>query len=137
MGTENIICDTDVLIDYLDDNHLRHQETNYIISNHIGFENILISAISKMELLKGARNKRELFTIDTRIKRFNILLINHQITDIAIDLIYRYNLSHNLALPDALIAATALYTQPPLFTYNSKDFKYIDQLRLFNKLSAK
>jgi predicted nucleic acid-binding protein len=42
----------------------------------------------------------------------------------ATNLIFKYAKSHNLTIPDALIAATAK-SNIPLFTLNLKDFKYI------------
>ncbi len=42
----------------------------------------------------------------------------------------QYRLSHNLALPDAVIGATAIFYQMPLFTYNRKDFKFLPNIQL-------
>lgn len=92
----------------------------------------MISAITKMEILAGAQNKQELKKIEKQISRFNTLIINSQITDLAINLIYKHNLSHGLAIPDALIAATTIYTECALFTYNLKDYKFVEHLKLYN-----
>ena len=43
----------------------------------------------------------------------------------------QYALSHKLSIPDAIIAATALYYDIELYTYNVKDFRYIDGIRLY------
>ena len=51
MAAEGIICDTDILIDYFDAKQKRHEETKIIIEQKIGFNNILISSITKMELI--------------------------------------------------------------------------------------
>ena len=58
MATQKIICDTDVLIEFFDENKTRHSETAATIEK-IGMDNILISAISKMELIKGTRHKEQ------------------------------------------------------------------------------
>jgi predicted nucleic acid-binding protein len=50
----------------------------------------------------------------------------------AIELIKTYRLSHGLAIPDALIAATAIITELELFTYNQRDFRFISGLKLFS-----
>ncbi len=42
-----------------------------------------------------------------------------------------YRLSHGLALADAMIAATAIQTELELFTYNTRDFKFITKLGLY------
>ena len=92
----------------------------------------MLPAITKMELLAGAPSKAGLLKLNENINRFNVLLINGEITSIAIRLIEKYKLSHNLAIPDGLIAATAIYTGLKLFTFNTKDFKFISGLELFN-----
>jgi predicted nucleic acid-binding protein len=89
---------------------------------------IAISAITKMELLFGATNKSELNLIDKLTKRFGLLLINDEITGKALELIKTYRLSHGLAIPDAIIAATAIITKLEFFTYNQRDFRFITGL---------
>ncbi|MCK9271403.1 MAG: type II toxin-antitoxin system VapC family toxin [Bacteroidales bacterium] len=132
MAKELIICDTDVLIDYFDKNQIRHQSTKNIIDNRISLDNVVISAITKMELLLGASNKTEIVLIDKFVKRFGLLFLNDKISEKAIKLILSYRLSHGLAIADSLIAATSIITQLELFTYNSKDFRFIKGLQLFD-----
>jgi len=43
-----------------------------------------------------------------------------------------YSLSHNLNIPDGLIAATAIAYEIPLYTLNKKHFIYIKGLKLEN-----
>ena len=132
MEETEVICDTDVIIDYLDHLQPRHLFSKQIIENSIGREFIMISAITKMELLRGVSDKNVLMRLKKNIKFFDILLINPQITSISLDLIETYKLSHNLAIPDSLIAATAIHTGFSLFTFNIKDFKFIPGLKLYN-----
>lgn len=63
------------------------------------------------------------------LKLINIPIDNN-ISNLAVSLVEKYVLSHNLSIPDALIAATALTHNIKLFTLNIKDFKYIDNIRL-------
>jgi predicted nucleic acid-binding protein len=132
MATRVVICDTDVLIDYFDANQLRHNDTKIIIEETISLNQIAISAITKMELLFGATNKTELNQIDKLTKRFGLLLINDEITGKALELMKTYRLSHGLAIPDAIIAATAIITELDFFTYNQRDFRFISGLKLFS-----
>ncbi len=132
MGTDKVVCDTDVIIDYFDDQQPRHAFTKIIVDTIIGIDNVLISAITKMELIAGAANKAELRSINKNIYGIELLLINIEVSSKAISLFESYKLSHNLAMPDALIAATAIVTQFPLFTYNLKDYKFIDGIELYN-----
>jgi len=132
MATRVVICDTDVLIDYFDANQLRHNDTKIIIEETISLNQIAISAITKMELLFGATNKTEFNQIDKLTKRFGLLLINDEITGKALELMKTYRLSHGLAIPDAIIAATVIITKLELFTYNQRDFRFITGLKLFS-----
>jgi len=76
-----------------------------------------------MELLFGALDKNELRLIQNTMNHYNIFHLNEDISKNAIDLIGRYSKSHNLDIPDALIAATAIKNEIHLFTYNNKDFR--------------
>ena len=131
MAKDKVICDTDVLIDFWDTKSLRHLETKALLENQIGLEQVVISAITKMELLAGASNKSEESRIKKRLQGFNIALINNEITNEAIQLFESYRLSHGLAIPDCFIAATAKITGLELFTYNIKDYKFIGKVKLF------
>jgi len=42
-----------------------------------------------------------------------------------------YSLSHKLSIPDAIIAATALHYDIELYTYNTKDFRFIEGIKLY------
>ena len=121
-----IILDTNIIIELLKGN----TETKELLKN-INEENFAISIITSMELYYGAINKRELNKIKKFLKSFNLLVINEEISKIALELIEKYSKSHGLEIPDALIAATSIYYDVPLLTYNKKDFKYIETLQLF------
>jgi len=133
---KKIICDTDVIIDYFDQSNSRYKQTRSILDEKIGLRNVVISAVAKMELIAGAFSKRNLNLIKANISGIELLLINHEITLTALNLIETYKLSHNLAMADSFIAATSLYTQFPLFTYNLKDYKFIDGIELFDAVKG-
>lgn len=131
MAKEKVICDTDVIIDYWNEGSVRHSNTRHIIEELIEIENVVLSAVSKMELLYGATNKPDLTKIKKNISPIIVALIDNDITLKAMSLIEQYALSHKLALPDAMIAATALNSNLPLFNYNIKDYKFISGLMLY------
>jgi len=91
---------------------------------------LAISVISEMELVIGCRNKAELRTLDKFLSRFRVVKLNEQTSDIAIDLMRRYRLSHGLLIADALIAATALSQGIPFVTKNERDYHFIAGLHL-------
>jgi len=125
-----------VIIDYFDQSNPRNTETGLILDHQIGLKNIVISAITKMELLAGAVSKQNLNLIKANINGIELLLVNNEITLTALNLVETYKLSHNLAMADSFIAATSLYTQFPLFTYNLKDYKFIDGIELFDAVKG-
>lgn len=131
MAKKKVICDTDVIIDYWNINNPRYAYTKNILEDTIEIDNVVLSGITKMELIVGATNKLELARINKNLHQFTIAFLNNDIAQIAMQLLQDYNLSHGLALPDAFIAATSLYTQFELFTYNTKDYKFINGLHLY------
>ena len=131
MAKIKVVCDTDVMIDYWDVSSKRHSQTKTIIEEKIGLDNVVISAITKMELLMGANNKTEESIIKKKLGRFNIALINNEITTLAIELFETYRLSQGLAIPDCFIGSTARILNLELFTYNLKDFRFMSKLKLF------
>lgn len=131
MAKKQIICDTDVMIDYWDASQKRHFLTKEILDNQIGIDNIVLSAVTKMELISGASNKNDLNKISKSLNRFKISLIGNEVTVEAFKLLEKYKLSHGLNIPDCFIAATAIITELELFTYNTKDYKFISHLKLF------
>ena len=132
MAKKKIICDTDVMIDFWDLTNARHANTKIILEENIELDNVLLSAITKMELLLGATNKQDLAKIKKNLQRFDLALLDSAITIKAFELLEKYHLSHGLALPDCIIAATAIITDLELFTYNLKDYRFISGLKIHN-----
>ena len=120
-----ILADTCILIDYIKENK---NTINFI--NEIEKKSICINSIIKMEVLSGALNKKELKQIKIKLRHLKILPIDQEVLNIATDIIENFTLSHNAKIQDSIIAATALIYDIELFTYNTKDFKYIPNIRL-------
>jgi predicted nucleic acid-binding protein len=89
-----------------------------------------ISVVTQMELMIGCRDKAELRTVERFLQRFQTIKLNESISDIAVDLLRRYRLSHGLLIADALIAATATSLDKPLVTKNQRDYRFIAGLHL-------
>ena len=119
-----ILLDTNVLIEILKGNQKTIQQVE---SLHI---TLYISSITVMELYYGARNKAEIKKLEKFIMLFNVLHIDKETSIRSTELIKVYAKSHTLDIPDSLIAATALENELTLFTYNTKDFKYIRHIKL-------
>ena len=131
MAAKQVICDTDVMIDFWEAKNQRHIATKGAVERKIGLDNVVLTTITKIELLAGAVNKSDIQKISKKLSRFNIELFNPAIAIRAFSLIESYALSHGLALADSIIAATAIEMDLPLFTYNIKDYQFIDGLFLY------
>jgi len=116
-----IFLDTCILIDYSKDKISLDFSKYYCINS-----------IVKLEFKVGALNKRELKKINRILSQVNLLEIDQSILDLADRLVDSYSLSHNMGIYDAIIAATCLVYDLPLWTYNKKDFRFIDELELLD-----
>ncbi|HIJ88544.1 MAG TPA: type II toxin-antitoxin system VapC family toxin [Desulfuromonadales bacterium] len=88
-----------------------------------------ISTITAMEVLSWPGHSDESVEMTTAfLEIFDEIAIDAEIKVGAI----RIRRNYRLKLPDAIIAATALYLVLPLITRNLKDFKDIPELRLIN-----
>lgn len=121
-----VLCDTNILIELYKGN-----STIVKSLKSIGQEKIAVSIITTGELLYGALNKKELTQINKDLSQLKILEIGEEISNEFIKLMSTYSLSHNLSLPDGLIAATAIVNDIPFYTLNTKDFKFISGLKLW------
>jgi predicted nucleic acid-binding protein len=120
-----ILCDTNIFIHAFNGNV---PTINELVS--IGLENIALPSIVVMELLQGMGNKFEMAGMQKKIRYYPVVHLNESVSRHAILLIGQYKLSHNLQIPDAIIAATTLVNDLPLFTYNRRDFAFVPGLDL-------
>jgi len=125
MDPEIILFDTDTYIDYMRQNP---DVMGYV--SVIGEASVFVNTIVYAELLYKSVSKAELAKLETRLSGLSIININSEIADIFTETFKQYILSHRPAIPDMMIAATCLYYDIPLFTFNKKDFAYITGLRL-------
>lgn len=121
-----ILCDTNIFIEFLNGNELTLKRLK-----QIGFENILVSSITFIELIKGTKNKNQLKKLVMDIHAFSILNFNEEVSQKSMELIRDYHLSHNLHLADSIIAASSVVFNLELLTYNLRDFKFIENLKLY------
>lgn len=121
-----ILCDTNILIEFYKNNSTIVNELRLI-----GADRLAISIITQAELYYGAINKAELLKIQKHLNLLPNLPIDNQVSAQFIQLMERYSLSHKLAIPDALIAATALVNNVSLYTLNLKDFRFIEGINLY------
>ena len=118
------LVDTDVLIDVS-----RNNEAAIEFLDHLG-DSWLISIITALELIVGARNKREVTQIDELVAAYSAIPLTTEIGNSSYDLLRKFAKSHGLRVFDSLIAASAIEEDLTLVTRNKKHFQMISNLKL-------
>lgn len=115
-----VFVDTCIIIDFI----------NGRLNIEQDYSNYCFNSIVDMEILVGVRNKRDLNTTNKKLSVFQNLDIDQDILTLARKLLEKYTLSHGMGIYDAIIAATCLVYDLPLWTHNKKDFQFINKLKL-------
>ena len=93
---------------------------------------IAYSIITYLELLNGANTIQKKETIIKIFESYYGIPLNQAISFKSTELMHKYILGQqNLSVPDCNIASTAVISKFPLFTYNEKDFIFINELKLY------
>ncbi len=116
------------LLDTTDLSRGNNAAANFIDENHASQAPLFISVISAIELIYGCRDKAEVEKAKKLIADFALLHLSPADSARAYELMLAYSKSHNLAIPDALIAATAITQNLELATDNDRHFKMIPDL---------
>jgi predicted nucleic acid-binding protein len=89
-----------------------------------------ISVVTYMELLQGARDKREVKAIKSFLvdMGFSVLPLSENIGHRASIYMEEYNLATSISMGDALIAAAAIEANQQLITGNDKHYKAVKEL---------
>ncbi len=120
-----MLFDTDVLIWYLRGN--QHASDTLKVDDRRQ-----ISVVSYMELLQGARDKKEVKIIRSFLRDldFEMLPLTENIGHRASVYIEEYCLKANLCVADALLAATAVENNVTICTGNQKHYQIINEIEL-------
>ena len=105
------LFDTNILIDYLNG----RPEAQAEIDRH---RQRLISVITWMEVLAGARGEAEEDVVEMFLRDFTLVELSRPIARAAVTL----RRTKRVRLPDAIIWATAQHESALLVTRNTKDF---------------
>ena len=109
-----ILCDTNILIEV----YRKNANVISALENIARNTPIVISDVTKAEMLVGSRNKREMQILVNELEQLRCFPVQSEISAYSIKLLIKYHLSHGLDFHDALIAATAIYYDIELYTLN-------------------
>ncbi len=118
------LIDSDVLIDI---SRGKQAAREYVDALTEGWA---ISQVSALELIVGARDKRDLASIDTFLSAYVIVPLRDSTGRKAYELLKLYAKSHGLHVFDSLVAATAIEEGLTLVTKNHRHFGAIKGLSL-------
>lgn len=121
----SLIFDTDVLVWVFRGNPKAARAVDLSTSRNI-------SVVTYMELLQGARERRESKTIKDFLTdmRFRTLPLNENVGHRASIYVEEYGSASGLGVADALIAATAVEVNDQLLTGNDRHYRHIKELDL-------
>ena len=98
MEKELVLCDSNIIINWFKNDH-----STINVLEQIGLTKIVIPSITIMEIYQGALNNKELMQLKKKMNNYKIIHFDKRVSALAIQLIIKYNLSHNLLIPDAII----------------------------------
>ena len=105
------LIDTNILIDYLSGVEPAREELSR-------FDRPSISWITWMEVLVGASSRREMQQLKSFLSGFQIVAIDRSVSELAVTI----RRERRIAMPDAIIQASAQATGAMLVTRNTRDF---------------
>jgi len=117
------LVDTDILIDFL-----RQQKGVAEYLDSLG--DWSLSVVSGMELVAGAKDRKEVSEIDIILSAYSAQPLSAEIGELGYNLMKSYAKSNGLDPDDALIAATAIHEGRKLATKNRKHFEGIGALQI-------
>lgn len=127
-----VLLDTSVLIEYMRQQVAISEQVEWLIDHR----SIALSAITASEILLGSAEK-EFNSIKRFISDHRFYHLSDGVSAWFWELINEYRGLSPRWIPDALIAATALYHGLELYTLNTRDFSFIRGLRLYKPRSLR
>jgi predicted nucleic acid-binding protein len=119
-----VLCDSNVLFEYFRGTPVMLQELD-----ELGFSRLALSVISEAEMYVGMRRTERRKTTET-INKFNIIGLDAEISRTLLRLTWEHH-TKRPGIADMLIAATALTYPVKLFTFNKKDFDFIEGITFY------
>ena len=119
------LIDTNIIVDILS-NHSPAVKWFTGVKN----QRLVISPVTWLETVRGARNKYELKVIVEFLKQFDVEHPTPDDNDWTMAQYSQFYLSHGIDWEDCMIASTAVRLSIPLYTRNTKHFSILPNLDL-------
>jgi len=123
MAEPDVLLDSDVLIEILRGT----PEAGTWLQAHTDWV-IGIPVIVRMEILQGARDKREQQTLTRELRQFPVVHLEDGDSERALSWFEAFYLSHSTGIMDCLIATVAVRLDRPLYTFNLKHYRPLGEL---------
>jgi len=126
---EDILIDTDVVIEYLRSKEKSSTELIRLLQKH----DVFLSAISEFELYLGARTERHQKDLEMIFNKVEIIPFDIGCGKIAASIWKDLELAHqNPEIKDIFIESIAIRNDIWLRTFNEKYFKGIEELKMWS-----
>ncbi len=120
------LIDTDILID---GGRGFRDGVNFLAAQRAA-GGIAISIVSAMEMVAGCPNPQSVARVKAFLAAVRIIPISGTASIQALEWMEQFSPGYGLAIPDALIAATAVDQQLPRYTRNPRHFQILPGLQL-------
>lgn len=128
-----VVVDTDVI-----SFHFKGDTRGELYKPHLNGEFMIISFMTLAELRQwslksnwGARKKAD---FDNYLRRYSVYHSTPELCQLWADVTdYGRRIGKSIAVPDAWIAATALFYDVPLITHNASDFSAVQGLQIITE----
>ena len=125
---EDILIDTDVVIEYLRSKEKSSTEFIKLLQKH----DLLLSSISEFELYLGAKTKRHQKDLEMIFDEVSVIPFDFGCGRIAANIWKGRELNHqHHEIKDVFIASIAIYNDVWLRTFNEKHFKGLEELKMW------
>ena len=101
-----VIEDADIIIELM----RKNPAVRSLLSNEIGYQNVILSCITVAEILEGAGNKEDFFKISKYLNQFIVVPIDYPASEIFSSLIRKFVLRQDTGIPDTIVLCVNLQT---------------------------
>lgn len=123
-----ILVDTNIIIDFLRRKDKKNSRLELMFNDSSYTAVISSVTVSELYAGQGMDKETERHDVEQLIAGMEILFPDFPIAQLTGEIMRKLN--YNIDFEDSQIAATALYQNLPLLTFNTKDFKRIKGLKL-------